>query len=71
MKVVVAVDSFKGSLSFLEAGAAGGLGFAFLSFLSGVELKSGIEIVLKAVELEKELSDADIAVTGEGRLHPG
>ncbi len=50
------------------AGAAGGLGFAFLSFLPGVELKSGIEIVLKAVELEKELSDADIAVTGEGRL---
>ncbi|MDO4337515.1 MAG: glycerate kinase [Eubacteriales bacterium] len=49
-------------------GAAGGLGFAFLSYFSNVELKSGITIVLKAIELEKELKDADIVVTGEGRL---
>lgn len=49
-------------------GAAGGLGFAFLSYLPNVELKSGIDIVLKAVGLEKELEDADIVVTGEGRL---
>ncbi|MDO4312660.1 MAG: glycerate kinase [Eubacteriales bacterium] len=50
------------------AGAAGGLGFAFLSYLPSVELKSGITIVLEAIELEKELKDADIVVTGEGRL---
>lgn len=49
-------------------GAAGGLGFAFLAFIPGVELKSGISIVLDAVGLEKELKDADICVTGEGRL---
>lgn len=49
-------------------GAAGGLGFAFLSYFSNVELKSGITIVLEAIELEKELKDADIVVTGEGRL---
>lgn len=49
-------------------GAAGGLGFAFLSYLPNVELKSGIDIVLKAVGLEKELGDADVVVTGEGRL---
>lgn len=49
-------------------GAAGGLGFAFLSYLPNVELKSGIDIVLKAIELEKELRDADIVVTGEGQM---
>lgn len=49
------------------AGAAGGLGFAFLSYLNA-ELTPGIELVLNAVELEKEVSDADIVITGEGRL---
>ena len=50
------------------AGAAGGLGHAFLSYLPNTELKSGIEIVLRAIQLEKEVRDADIVVTGEGRL---
>jgi glycerate kinase len=50
------------------AGAAGGLGFAFLNFFPHAELKSGIAIVLDAIELEKELQDADVVVTGEGRL---
>lgn len=50
------------------AGAAGGLGFAFLSYLPNAELKSGINIVLDAVQLEREVEDADIVITGEGRL---
>ena len=50
------------------AGAAGGLGFAFLFGLENVELKSGIDIVLNAIQLDKELKNADIVVTGEGRL---
>lgn len=50
------------------AGAAGGLGFAFLSYVPNAELKSGIDIVLKAIGLEKELEDADIVVTGEGQM---
>lgn len=49
------------------AGAAGGLGFAFMSFLNA-ELTPGIELILNAVDLEKELTDADVVVTGEGRL---
>lgn len=49
-------------------GAAGGLGFAFTSFFPNVELKSGISIVLEAIELEKELKDADVVITGEGCL---
>ena len=49
------------------AGAAGGLGFALLSFLHA-SLIPGIDLILNAVGLEKELKDTDIAVTGEGRL---
>lgn len=50
------------------AGAAGGLGFAFLFGLENVELKSGVDIVLNAIQLDEELKNADIVVTGEGRL---
>lgn len=50
------------------AGAAGGLGFAIQSYLPHVELKSGAQIVLEAVGLEKALADADYVVTGEGCL---
>lgn len=49
------------------SGAAGGLGFAFSSYLGG-DLRPGVEIVLDAVLPEKELSEADIVVTGEGRF---
>ena len=35
MNVIVAIDSLKGSLSSLQAGAAGGLGFAFASYQIG------------------------------------
>lgn len=50
------------------AGAAGGLGFAFLSYFPNAELKPGIDIVLKMINLEKEVMDSDIVITGEGRL---
>lgn len=48
-------------------GAAGGLGFAFLTFTNAV-LESGIQIVLNETKLEEDIKDADIVVTGEGRL---
>lgn len=50
------------------AGAAGGLGFAFLSYLPHAKLESGISIILDAVQLEQDVKDADIVITGEGRL---
>ena len=49
------------------AGAAGGLGFAFLTFTNAA-LQSGIQLILNEIELEKDMEDADIVVTGEGRL---
>lgn len=48
-------------------GAAGGLGFAFLTFTNAV-LESGIKIVLEETKLEQYIQDADIVITGEGRL---
>lgn len=49
------------------AGAAGGIGYAFLAY-TGAALTPGIELILDAVGLEEELSGADVVVTGEGRL---
>ena len=49
------------------SGAAGGLGFAFKYFLGG-ELEAGNKIVIEETNLKKYLSDADIVVTGEGKL---
>lgn len=48
-------------------GAAGGLGFAFLAYTNAV-LESGIKIVITETKLEETLKDADLVVTGEGRL---
>lgn len=50
------------------AGAAGGLGFALMSFLPGAVLRSGIDIVLDAIGLEDAVQGADVVVTGEGRM---
>lgn len=49
------------------AGAAGGMGAALMSFL-GAELRSGIEIVTEALNLEEHIHDCTWVVTGEGRL---
>ena len=49
------------------AGAAGGLGFAFLSYLHA-SLSPGVELILDAINLSDALNDADIVVTGEGQL---
>ena len=48
-------------------GAAGGLGFAFLSYLNA-SLVSGIELVMEMTELSEKIKNADIIITGEGRL---
>lgn len=52
---------------FPGAGAAGGIGFAFISFLRG-ELLPGVELVLDVLNIEADMVDADFVITGEGRL---
>ncbi|CAI1056669.1 Glycerate kinase [Serratia quinivorans] len=49
------------------AGAAGGMGAALLGMLNA-RLRPGIEIVIETLRLEEALRDADLVITGEGRL---
>ncbi len=50
------------------AGAAGGMGYAFISYIPNAVLSPGIEIIMEAVQLEEAVSKADIVITGEGRM---
>ena len=49
------------------AGAAGGMGFAFQTFLDA-RLESGIDIILREIGFEHYIREADVVITGEGRL---
>lgn len=49
------------------AGAAGGMGAALLAFLHAT-LKPGIDLVMDAVGLAEKMADADLVITGEGRI---
>lgn len=49
------------------AGAAGGLGFAFLAYTEAA-LEPGINIVLRETKLEEHIKKAALVITGEGRL---
>lgn len=48
-------------------GAAGGLGFAFRRFL-GAELVPGVDLILDETRLADYVREADVVITGEGRL---
>jgi len=48
-------------------GAAGGLGAGVHTFF-GAELRKGIELVLAAIQLKEKAKDADLIITGEGRI---
>ena len=78
--MITQMDSWLGKYALLTAnrykkadsqypgtGAAGGMGFAFLSYMNA-ELRSGVQIVLEETQLEEYVKDADIVVTGEGCL---
>ncbi len=49
------------------AGAAGGLGGGFLAFLQAT-LKPGIQMVLEALDFDSRIQNADLIITGEGKL---
>lgn len=51
----------------IGGGAAGGLGVGLDFFCNG-KLKSGVDIVNKYLEIEKYIMDADLVITGEGRM---
>ncbi|MBE6947272.1 MAG: glycerate kinase [Ruminococcaceae bacterium] len=49
------------------SGAAGGLGFAFKTFLNA-SLTSGIALVLDKIGIDECIKVADLVITGEGRI---
>ena len=57
----VAIKDLPGS------GAAGGLGGGLVAFAGG-KLSPGIDLVIKAVDLESRLENADLCLTGEGAI---
>ncbi|HGP3922191.1 TPA: glycerate kinase [Klebsiella pneumoniae] len=59
----------KGVLAYAEdpCGAAGGMGAALYAFC-GAQLRPGIEIVTDALQLAERVADADLVITGEGRI---
>ncbi|ELY2492334.1 glycerate kinase [Cronobacter sakazakii] len=57
----------KAIISAPAAGAAGGMGAALLGMLNA-ELRPGIEIVIESLGLAQAVRDADLVITGEGRL---
>jgi len=49
------------------AGAAGGLGAGLVAFL-GATIKSGVDLIIKAIGLEEKIKGADLLITGEGQI---
>ncbi|WP_318407885.1 glycerate kinase [Photobacterium leiognathi] len=64
---VIKRDLGKDVKDMAGAGAAGGMGAALLG-LFNAQLRPGIEIVMDAVNLADALKDADLVITGEGRI---
>ena len=49
------------------AGAAGGLGYAMMTFFQA-QLKSGFNTVAEVAHLSEHIAEADLVITGEGKL---
>ncbi|WP_318512220.1 glycerate kinase [Photobacterium leiognathi] len=64
---IIKRDLGKNVKDMAGAGAAGGMGAALLG-LFNAQLRPGIEIVMDAVNLADVLQDADLVITGEGRI---
>lgn len=59
--IKINISDIKGS------GAAGGMGGGAVAFL-GAELKKGIDIILDKSDFDEKAKNADLVITGEGRL---
>lgn len=64
---IIARDLEVDVLELAGGGAAGGMGAALYAFC-GAQLRRGIEIVTDALQLDKCVADADLVITGEGRI---
>lgn len=64
---IIARDLKVDVLELAGGGAAGGMGAALYAFC-GAQLRRGIEIVTDALQLDACVADADLVITGEGRI---
>lgn len=64
---VVKKDVNEDIIDYPGAGAAGGMGASLVALLNA-SLKPGIEIVVDASNLKDAVKDADLVITGEGRM---
>lgn len=64
---LIARDLHIDVLDLKGGGAAGGMGVALYAFCNA-RLRQGIEIVTDALKLDEQVADADLVITGEGRI---
>jgi len=64
---IIKRDLHKDVANIPGAGAAGGLGAGLMAFLEA-NLRPGIDIVMEVMKLEKNILDADLVITGEGKM---
>ena len=57
----IEVETIEGS------GAAGGIGAGLIAFFNA-ELKSGIDLIIEILEIDKLIKNADLVITGEGKI---
>ena len=63
----IASEMMKKSVDFAGGGAAGGIGFAFKTFFNA-KIESGIDYILNLNDFDNELKNADLVISGEGKL---
>ena len=66
-EVSKSMDAVEDYAQIPGAGAAGGLGFGLMAFMNA-RLVSGIDMVLDAIGFDSIIKDADLIVTGEGKI---
>lgn len=64
---IIRKEKYKDIEGVPGAGAAGGIGGAFLAFLNA-NLKPGIEMILESIDFDSLIKGADLIITGEGKL---
>lgn len=64
---IIEKDLGKSVASIPGAGAAGGLGAGLMAFLDA-KLEKGIDFLMQTICFEERIKDADLIITGEGRM---
>ncbi len=63
----IAAKAFNTKIDFAGAGAAGGLGAGSRTFLQA-EMKTGFKFISDFTNLERAIQEAELVITGEGKI---